>query len=98
MTEQHGRFGWSEATGVIIEFPFEIGDELVSVDGKSAETLLRELSRYQIAANPLSTRRLAASIIPVRPQQIIPRASELGPAATVITRDEFGNFSTHIIP
>lgn len=23
MTEQHGRFGWSEATGVIIEFPFE---------------------------------------------------------------------------
>lgn len=82
----------------VSEFPFEIGDEVVSVDGKSAETLVRELSRYQIAANPRSTRRFAASIISVRPQQLIARAAELGATATVVTRDEFGNFSTHVIP
>jgi hypothetical protein len=82
----------------VTEFPFEIGDELVSLDGKSAEDWIRDLSRYAIAANPLSTRRLAASLISVRPQQLIARAIELGPAATIATKDEFGRMSTHVVP
>ena len=80
------------------EFPFRIGDELVSLDGKSAEDWIRELQRYAVAANPLSTRRLAAEWITFRPQQVIPRAAELAPYATVVTRNEYGHLSTHHVP
>jgi C-terminal processing protease CtpA/Prc len=80
------------------EFPFQIGDELVSLDGRSAEEWISELTRYNIAANPLSTRRLTAGLITIRPQQIIPRAIEVGPFATVVTRNEYGHTSTHFVP
>ena len=80
------------------EFSFQIGDELVSLDGKSAEERIRDLTRYAVAANMLSTRRLAAGLITVRPQQVIARAVELSPAATVVTRNEYGVLSTHVVP
>jgi C-terminal processing protease CtpA/Prc len=80
------------------EFPLKVGDEIVSLDGKSAEDWIRELTRYGIAANPLSTRRFAADLITFRPQQLIPRAVELGPFATVVTRNEHGVLSTHTVP
>ena len=40
------------------EFPFQIGYELVSIDGVSVEDLLKSFTKYEIAANPRSTRRL----------------------------------------
>jgi hypothetical protein len=43
-----------------VEFPFQIGYELVSIDGKDAQTMLDGLLHYEIAANPRSTRRIAA--------------------------------------
>src|SRR5579872_4241329 len=42
------------------EFPFETGYELVSIDQKDAQQILDGLLQYEIAANPRSTRRLAA--------------------------------------
>jgi hypothetical protein len=80
------------------EFPFKVGDELVSLDGKSAEDWIRELMRYNIGANTLSTRRFAAELITIRPQQSIARAVELGPFANVVTRNEHGVLSTHAVP
>src|SRR5260370_40564864 len=36
-------------------FPFQIGDELISADGKSTEQLLQDSSTYSIFANPTTT-------------------------------------------
>ena len=45
-------------------YPFQIGDELVSVDGQTSENLIQAYSKYSIFANPLSTRRGAAAFVP----------------------------------
>lgn len=58
-------------------YPFQIGDELLSVDGKPVDQLIREFSRFQKLANLSSTRRNAADAIGYRVQSSIPRAHEL---------------------
>src|SRR5260370_8354856 len=57
------------------EFPFLMWYELLSIDGKDAQQILHGLLHYQIAANPRSTRRLTAQLLPFRPQSLIPHAS-----------------------
>ena len=64
-------------------YPFQIGDELVTVDGKRIQDLIGEFSRFSIYANPLSTRRNAVSRILTRSQSQIARVVELGDTATV---------------
>ena len=80
------------------EYPFEVGDELVSVDGKPADQLLDELAKYAVQANPRSMRRRAASRIVTRPQSRIPRAPEVGEQATVAIRRASGTLETYRIP
>ena len=72
------------------DYPFEIGDELVALDGKSAEEWLAELAPYSVAGNPLSSRRFAANLIGLRPQSLLPRAPETGEAAHVVIRRQNG--------
>src|SRR5260370_10727965 len=45
------------------DFPFQVGDELVSVDGVATQDLIQRFTKYAIAANPLSTSRVAAARI-----------------------------------
>jgi hypothetical protein len=47
-------------------YPFVVGDELVSVDGRTADEWLTYLSRFRKAGNPVATRRLAADRITFR--------------------------------
>ncbi len=68
------------------EFPFARGWEVVSVDGRGVQQLIDEISKVYVAANPLSTRRFAAELIPIRPQALLPRAHELGEMATVVMK------------
>ncbi len=75
-----------------------IGDELVSVDGKPVEDLIRELEKYGIQSQPLSARRAAAAVIPSRSQNRIPRAAELGERAEVVIRRAGGALETISIP
>lgn len=82
----------------VTEFPFRTGYEVVSVDGKTAEEWIREFSRYQTAANPRSTRRVAAGLIPIRRQSLYPRAHEVGEVATVVLRRFDGGLETYRIP
>jgi len=79
-------------------FPFETGDELVSVDGKDMETLLSELARYGMQGNDTATRRVTAARITTRPQTLIARASELGDSAEVVIRRQNGALETYTIP
>lgn len=77
------------------DYPFTIGDELVSLDGRSAQDWIVALRKYAISANPRSTARTAAALITRRRQSLIPSASEVGPAATVVIRRANGGTETY---
>ena len=79
-------------------FPFQVGDELVSVDRKSVEDLIQEFSRLRRRGNPTHTRRASADLITFRPQQVIPRAVELGETASMVIRRQNGNLETYTVP
>jgi hypothetical protein len=79
-------------------FPFQIGDEVVSVDGKSAAEIVRDFSRFTTMANPRGTARLAASYIFFRPQASIPRAHQVGEEANIVIRRASGDLETYSIP
>lgn len=82
----------------VSRFPFQIGDEVVSVDGASAEDLITYISQFHRWGNPQTTRRYAAYFIPYRYQRYIPRAVELGDSAQFVIRRASGTLETYTIP
>src|SRR5712671_3642701 len=80
-------------------FTFRVGDELISVDGKSVADWLREFARFNTFGNSRSTDRSSASLITFRDQSIYPRAAEIGDSATVvIRRKSTGSTDTYSVP
>lgn len=79
-------------------YPFQIGDELVSVDGETAQDWTTRVARLQSFANPSATRRWALDQITFRVQQVIPRAHEIGDLATVVVRRASGALETYTMP
>jgi C-terminal processing protease CtpA/Prc len=79
-------------------YGFQIGDEVVSVDGKTAEDLVAEFSKYVPASNERSVRRRAAARIVSRPQSRMPHAPDVGESASVTVRLESGDLNTFTIP
>jgi hypothetical protein len=77
------------------EYPFSMGWELVSIDGVDAQKILDGLLRYQIAANPRSTRRSAAQLLTIRPQQLIASAALLPDSSSVVLRRPDGGLETY---
>jgi hypothetical protein len=67
-------------------YPFQVGDELISVDGETPEKWIERVSRLQSFANPSATRRWALDQIFYRVQQAFPRAHEIGATARVVVR------------
>jgi hypothetical protein len=63
------------------QYPFDIGDELVALDGQPVQAVIASLRKYAVAANPRSTDRLAASLIRNRAQSVVPHAVDLGDVA-----------------
>ena len=80
------------------EFPFLIGYELVSIDGNDAQQMLDGLLQYDVAANPRSTRRLAAALLTTRPQSLMPHAADVPEISTVVFRRPDGDLETYRIP
>src|SRR5258708_36858321 len=54
------------------KFSFQIGDELVMVDNKTTDEYIQDFSRFFSDANPISTKRDAAGLIPLRIQAYDP--------------------------
>ncbi|MGH9722566.1 MAG: S41 family peptidase [Bryobacteraceae bacterium] len=79
------------------EYPFEVGDELISVDGKTVEEWLTEFGKYSVFGNSRSTRRYNAQLITLRFQSLYPRAHEIGGKAAVVVRRRTGNLETYSI-
>lgn len=60
-------------------YPFTIGDELVTLDGRPVAEWLAQMAKYAVAGNARSTRRLAAARMTTRTQQVIPVAPRITP-------------------
>jgi hypothetical protein len=79
-------------------FPFQIGDELVSVDGVAVDELIQKFLKYSVASNARSARRSAAGRITTRSQSLMPHAHEIGDSAEVVVRRQNGTLETYTIP
>ncbi|MEJ7608525.1 MAG: S41 family peptidase [Bryobacteraceae bacterium] len=93
LIEQVDRTRLPEAT-----YPFVAGDEVVSIDGRSVAEWIADFSKLRKRANPLTTRRFAADLIPFRLQSILPRTNELGDTASVVIKAQAGALQTYSIP
>jgi C-terminal processing protease CtpA/Prc len=79
-------------------YEFQVGDEVVAVDGKNAEDLIREFSKYVPASNERSNRRRAAARIVSRVQSRMPHAPDVGESAAIAIRLENGDVKMFTIP
>ena len=83
----------------VAQFPFVIGDELISVDGLPVRDVISSFRKYAIAANPRSTDRIAAGRIGSRSQQIMPHTPDLGASVTLVIRlASTGVQNAYVIP
>ena len=80
------------------DFPFVTGYQLVSIDGQDAFSLLQKFLRYQIAANPRSTARFAATLLTLRPQVLMPHAADVPEISTVVFRRPDSQLEAYRIP
>lgn len=80
-------------------FPFTIGDQLVSVDGVAVADLLTRFQPYAVngSSNPVSRQRLAAATITERYQGWYPLAA-VGPNTTIVVQRKSGAMETYTIP
>jgi hypothetical protein len=79
-------------------YEFQIGDELIALDGKPAAEWLEYTLRFSAGANPRSAARRAAHRITSRSQSIIPRAHEIGETARVEIQRPDGTLLVYDIP
>jgi hypothetical protein len=70
----------------LAQFPFGIGDEIVSFDGQPVQQVIQSLRKYAVSANPRSTDRTAAARLVSRSQQIMPKLPDVGDTAAVGVR------------
>jgi len=78
-------------------YPFQVGDELVSVDGVSVRDLVGRFSVYMSAASPESKIRNAVAGIVTRRQSWLAHASDLGDTASVEILRQSGARETYTI-
>ncbi|MDQ2901833.1 MAG: S41 family peptidase [Acidobacteriota bacterium] len=89
--------GISRAQLPATPFAFQVGDELVSVDGRPVEDLIQEFGKYYRQANPRSGRRRAASLIVSRPQSRMPHVASLGDSAAISVKRQSGAIENYTI-
>lgn len=79
------------------QYPFEKGDELVSVDGRPVADWIEQFSKLHTYANPRYTKRIAIDALTFRWQQEIAAAGLLGDEAAVQIRRASGTLETYKI-
>jgi len=80
------------------DFPFQIGDELVAVDGKPARLLMDSFERLVNYGNSRSTQRIVADMLLYRSQAVFPRAIEIGENASLFIRRQSGELESFEVP
>ncbi len=79
-------------------YPFQVGDEVVSVDGTPVADLIQAFSKYVQLANTRATQRRAASKIVIRPQNRMPHAISVGDSANLVIQRQTGALETYALP
>ena len=80
-------------------FPFQIGDEVISINGKPVLDQLAEIQPLYGSGFPRAAARFASQFLTIRNQGFFPRAAEIGDSAeVVIRRRESGAVETYKIP
>jgi hypothetical protein len=79
------------------DFPVQIGDELVSIDGKTPATMMADVMRFIGEGNPRTARRVAAALMTTRLQYYGPRAYQLPDQAQVVVRRQSGSTETYTV-
>ncbi len=80
------------------DYPFAVGDELVSLDGRPAKDVMNEFAKLHTYANPRYSLRIAADALTYRRQSDIPSAGLLGATARVQIRRQGGAVEDYTIP
>lgn len=80
------------------DFPFQVGDELLSIDGKPAAGVIQALALSLGDGNPRTMSRDAAGLLTDRYQGIFPRAPEVGDNATLLVQRRGGATETYVVP
>ncbi len=80
------------------KFPFQIGDELISVDGRTVRDWLSDISRLNGGGYARATQRYVATLITSRVQSYYPRAHEIGDSAVVVVSRRYGATETWTLP
>jgi hypothetical protein len=82
------------------KYPFQLGDEVVSVDGVAAMDLVQSFIPYAVngGGSKVSQLRLAAGVIMDRFQGWYPLATQINKTATVVIKRQSGATQTFTIP
>ncbi len=80
------------------DYPIDVGDEVISVDGKSPEVWIREYSPYVSSGNRRATERFALDLVVFRPQAFLPRAPMLAAQSRYVIRKPNGAQQAYDIP
>jgi hypothetical protein len=78
-------------------YPFTIGDELISIDGRSVESLLADMARFGVESNDRGMRRFTADLLTFRFQGYDPNVGQLGESAVVVIQRAGGAAETYTI-
>jgi hypothetical protein len=81
-------------------YPFQVGDQLVSLDGVAVADLIQQFIPYAVngSGNPISQQRLAAGTITQREQDFYPMAHLIPATATAVILRQSGALETYTIP
>jgi hypothetical protein len=82
----------------LAQYPFQVGDVLVSMDGYPSEAWIEYFSRFFRHGNPQATKRAVADFLTDRPQSRIPRVIDLPDEALVVIERAAGFQESYVIP
>ncbi len=79
------------------DYPFQIGDEVVSLDSKPVAELIAYFARFAGEGNPVARQRTATAMLFSRVQAYVPRAHEIGDYASLVVRRADGTQQTYTL-
>ncbi len=81
----------------LANYPFQVGDEVVSIDGKAAADLMQGYAKYGVRSNPRTEQAYAASYLTYRPQSVLPHAVDTPDSSVFVIRRQSGAMETYTI-
>lgn len=80
------------------KYPFQIGDELISIDGQPAGDLMKSLRKYGIISTARTGDGYAAQALTLRRQSANPYAVNVPDSSVVVILRQLGGMETYNIP